>query len=127
MTGQTGTWQAPPPTARPGLLRGAGRCAADPSAGWPTACLPGTGRPVPPRTASAAPPRTTGVRRTIHTDQEATTVGSYFEIAEPHPDEQHQPRRTNTHIVTVGQKDDYDLRTDRDAAEYRIVRAYSQR
>ena len=54
-------------------------------------------------------------------------MGSYIEITEPHPDEQHQPRRTDAHIVTVGQKDHYDLRTDRDAAEYRIVLGYSKR
>lgn len=54
-------------------------------------------------------------------------MSSYFEIAETHPDEQHQPRRTDAHIVAVGEKDHYDLRTDRDAAEYRMVLAYSKR
>ncbi|MEV6923989.1 hypothetical protein AB0M46_05675 [Dactylosporangium sp. NPDC051485] len=54
-------------------------------------------------------------------------MGSYFEIAEPHPDEQHKSRRTDAHIVTVGKKEHYDLRSARDAAEYRIVLGYSKR
>lgn len=127
MTGQTGTWQAPPPNgpARLASRRRPLRCRP---VGGLAYGLPARHRPTGPtqdRQRGTAPHHR--ARRTIHTDQEVTTVGSYFEIAEPHPDEQHQPRRTNTHIVTVGQKDDYDLRTDRDAAEYRIVRAYSER
>ncbi|GAA1574285.1 hypothetical protein GCM10009827_115180 [Dactylosporangium maewongense] len=38
-----------------------------------------------------------------------------------------QPRRTDAHIVTVGEKEHYDPRSARDAAEYRIALGYSKR
>ncbi|MGI5175187.1 hypothetical protein ACQEVZ_02500 [Dactylosporangium sp. CA-152071] len=51
----------------------------------------------------------------------------YFEVTEPPADERRRPRRTDAHVVTVGEKEHYDPRSARDAAEYRIVLGYSKR